>query len=134
MNVVVRVDIAPEHLEKRRAMTDLTQIDHPIKVIRQNTSVAFNMGVGFEIAGDDPIPPFDVEISYEDIEGVEYSSIQSIDVRELSRRPANRPPVTVIKVSIEEIAKSLKATQRSLERLEKNIPTVPAPRGSASAN
>jgi hypothetical protein len=95
-------------IESRRILTDVTKIGHPIRVIPQEHSVSYNFGAGHLLLQAPVIPPIRVDVSYEDIDGTSYSTIQWIDVRELHFQRADTPIDAKISKSLEEISKEIK--------------------------
>jgi hypothetical protein len=95
-----------------RMMVNIFDLEYPISVILQNRSVVYPFGTGPMLLGDEPIPPFRVDLSYQDIEGSAYAASFTIDVKEMEARPANKPPITSIKKSLEEISKAVRGATR----------------------
>lgn len=77
---------------------------HPIAVILQARSIQFPLQIGPELLGDPSMPPFQIKLSYRDIEGREYFSTHTIDARELEWMDAHDPPLARIAKAIEAIA------------------------------
>jgi hypothetical protein len=93
-----------------RIITDFMTGRYPIRAIPQGRSVSFNFGVGHELLGDDPVPPIEISVSYEDIEGTKYTSNQIIDVRELKGQRADTPPHA-------QLPRELEKLRRAFERM-----------------
>lgn len=80
----------------------------PLAVILQNESVPHWMGTGPELFGnEDPIAPFSITLTYEDIEGSSYSSTHEINILEFENSNANEPADTKISRELEKIRKVL---------------------------
>ncbi|MCU9838323.1 hypothetical protein OEZ49_11145 [Ruegeria sp. WL0004] len=114
INVTIKAILPPEWPFLDRVLRDPRDLTHPIMTILQNRSVSFAFGVGHQLIGDNPIEPFKIQLSYEDVEGSSYFSEHIIDVKELTWQDANTPPITKISKELEKIQKALsKLTQHS---------------------
>lgn len=109
MNVKVEVDADLDEFTKRKLLLDVTKIQYPIRTIPQNKSISYNLGTGTMLLENEPLPPFSVALTYEDIDGIKYKSTQTIDVREMHQRQAHTPPLTKISRDVGKIAKSFHA-------------------------
>jgi hypothetical protein len=85
-----------------------------LTVIPQGQKVAALFGVGYVLFGSDAkggtiLKPFEVQVSYRDIEGRSRASSAKIDVRQFAGLPglANKPPVIAIAKSLEKIEQHL---------------------------
>ncbi|WP_146193076.1 hypothetical protein [Maritimibacter sp. 55A14] len=107
LNVTLSFDKNDDDFDESRVTTNLRNLTHPIRVIKQNQSVQYNFGVGHRLLGDEPIRPFHISVKYQDIEENWYSSTQIIDVRELHHQMAHSPPMAVIAKSLERLSKDL---------------------------
>lgn len=112
MNVFANVVVADSpQLQKMLGNPLATEVmtgKMPIKVILQNDKVTYELGMGHELIGSDPLAPFKIELKYQDIEGNEYNSSHEINVAELTGRPAVSPATTKIWREIEKIGKKIK--------------------------
>ena len=107
MNVSIDV-LEPEGgVDPDRMMTNVFDIKKGISVILQNDSISYSFGVGHKLLGGNSIPPFEVALEYQDIDGASYASSHTIDVSELSSRTANSPPITKIWRELEKLNKNL---------------------------
>ncbi|GHF01024.1 hypothetical protein GCM10016455_22600 [Aliiroseovarius zhejiangensis] len=70
--------------------------------------MAYSLGVGHQLLGEDPLEPFKVNLTYQDIEGNSYESQHGLNVVEFSARSASSPPITKIWRELEKITKVLK--------------------------
>lgn len=97
----------PEPDGDRRLMSNIFKTHHPISVILQGKSIGFSLGIGFELLGENPLPPFVVHLSYEDLIGNEYSTDFELDIRELDGFGANKGVFMRGVSALESIAKKL---------------------------
>jgi hypothetical protein len=113
LEVAIKVQPPANGFDKKRVITPFEELSYPIKVILQGKSVCYNFGVSHRLLdGSDTVPPFSVDISYKDVDGSQYKSRQSIDVRELRYQPAHDLPTMRIVKELEGIKKQLGAMQR----------------------
>lgn len=110
-NVRISVDKESDFFTTYEVLTDLASLSHPIRAIPQGKSISFNFGIGFKLLGQNdagvPVPPFEVTVAYEDIEGTPYVSKQAIDVRELHQQSAHQVPSSRVAASLERLASSV---------------------------
>jgi hypothetical protein len=126
-NVSIEVldpDIIAGNME--RLVVNITQLDHPIRVIPQDRSVSYNFGLGFSLLADPTLPPFRVRVRYEDIDDQEYDSTQLIDVKELQKQRADRPVASNILGELKNISTGIGKINRSLSPLAVRPPDSPA--------
>lgn len=90
-----------------RIITNFMEKRFPIRTIRQGHSISFNFGLGFKLLEEPTIPPIEVDVVYEDIEGTKYSSRQIIDVRELKGQRADTPTLPKIRSEIESMRRAI---------------------------
>ena len=96
-----------EFLDRIRK-SDFFNNQRPLAVILQNQSVPHWMGTGPDLFGDkDPIPPFSITLTYEDIEGSSYSSTHQLNILEFENANANESADTKISKELEKIRKAL---------------------------
>lgn len=107
LNVELKAIIKDDWPHLDRVIRDPRELTHEIKTILQNSSVSYPFGVGHQLIGSDPIEPFEIQLNYEDIEGSKYSSIHTIDVRELTWQDAHTPSLTHISQQLEKMQKSI---------------------------
>lgn len=105
INVHLDVEEPDDDLEKRNLFVNVFKQHHPFAVILQGRSVEFSLAVGWELLGDNTLPPFQAKLAYEDIEGGRYESEFTIDVREMEKLGANKSPQMRIASALEKIAK-----------------------------
>ena len=71
------------------------------------------MGTGPELFGkNDPIAPFSITLTYEDIEGSTYSSNHELNILEFENANANEPANTKIFRELEKIRMLLEKRQK----------------------
>jgi hypothetical protein len=63
------------------------------------------LALGWDLLGENPLPPFAASLTYEDLAGGEYESLFSIDVRELDGLGANKSPQMRMVKALEDVAK-----------------------------
>ena len=90
-----------------RIITDFSTLKK-IRVIPQGVSVSYNFGMGFRLLENPQIPIINFLVSYEDIEGEPYSSLQMLDVSELEGQRADDGMLSKISKSLENIEKAAK--------------------------
>jgi hypothetical protein len=105
LNVVIDADAPEDDLTQRNLLTNVFKRHHPFSVILQGKSIEFSLALGWDLLGENPLPPFDVRLSYEDLAGGQYESLFSINVRELDGLGANKSPQMRMVKALEEIAK-----------------------------
>ncbi len=106
---------------------NLREVSHAIRVIPQNQSVSYNLGLGFNLLDGElgALPPFRVTVAYEDIEGNRYASDHEIDVRELALRDASTPSLTSISKSVDRMARSLSKVSKSFDKIGSQLGGTP---------
>lgn len=88
--------------------SDFFNNQRPLAVVLQNQSVPHWMGTGPQLFGkEEPIAPFLITLTYEDIEGSSYSSTHQINILEFENSNANEPADTKIARELEKIRKVL---------------------------
>lgn len=114
-NVKVEV-LKPEALDgaAEKIVTNIRQINTAIRVIPQDKSVSYNFGLGHDLVNEPVLPSFDVRVSYEDIDGAYYASVQSIDVRELLLQRADTPIPTQIRDELKNLSKAIDKLGREI--------------------
>ncbi len=127
LNVRIDADIDPEELAERKCLVNLREVSHAIRVIPQNQSVSYNLGLGFNLLDGElgALPPFRVTVAYEDIEGNRYASDHEIDVRELALRDASTPSLTSISKSVDRMARSLSKVSKSFDKIGSQLGGTP---------
>ncbi|NUH65166.1 hypothetical protein HTT03_07655 [Sulfitobacter sp. S0837] len=93
--------------------SDFFNNQRPLAVILQNQTVPHWMGTGPDLFGDKaPIAPFSIRLTYEDIEGSNYSSTHELNILEFENANANEPADTKIFRELEKIRKLLERIQK----------------------
>ncbi len=105
LNVLLNVEKPHEDLAIRNLVTDVFCKHHPFTVILQNKSIEFSLAMGWHLLGENPLPPFQATLSYEDLAGGKYESEFTIDVREMSHLGAHQSPQMRIVDALERIAR-----------------------------
>lgn len=96
-----------EFLDRIRT-SDFFNKQRPLAVILQNQTASHWMGTGPELFGnEDPIAPFSITLTYDDIEGSSYHSTHQLNILEFENANANEPADTKISREIEKIRKIL---------------------------
>ena len=80
-----------------------------IGVLLQGGTISWNLGMGFNLLGQQPLKPFTVRVYYRDIEGSAYRSEHTIDVRELDGIAFHDPTDVRIAKALEKIQQGLKS-------------------------
>ena len=92
-----------EFLDRIRT-SDFFNSQRPLAVVLQNQTVPHWMGTGPELFGaEEPIPPFSINLTYEDIEGSSYHSTHELNILEYENANANEPADTKIWRELERI-------------------------------
>jgi hypothetical protein len=104
LNVVIDADAPKDDLSQRNLLTNVFKRHHPFSVILQGKSIEFSLALGWNLLGTNPLPPFAVRLSYEDLAGGQYESLFSIDVRELDGLGANKSPLMRMVKALEKLA------------------------------
>lgn len=93
--------------------SDFFNNQRPLAVILQNQTVPQWMGTGPELFGnEDPMPPFSITLTYDDIEGSSYHSTHQLNILEFENSNANEPAETKIFRELEKIRKLLEKRQK----------------------
>lgn len=93
--------------------SDFFNKQRPLAAILQNQTVVHWMGTGPELFGkNDPIAPFSITLTYEDIEGSTYSSNHELNILEFENANANEPANTKIFRELEKIRMLLEKRQK----------------------
>ena len=112
MNIFVDAEVPinahTKNLFAKPFEADVLQGIKPLKVILQGHSVCYTLGTGPDLLGGEALAPFQVKLSYQDIEGSEYHSTHGIDVTEFMAQSAASPPNTKIWRELEKIRKAMK--------------------------
>ena len=95
---------ADSDVESRKLMTDIFKRHHPFKIIPQGESIEFNLALGWNLLGSEPLPPFKVDLQYQDLNGDEYESTFKLDVREMEKLGAEKSPHMRMVTALEKIA------------------------------
>ena len=106
LNVALCVEKPKDVVEKRNLVMNIFRQHHPFTVILQGKSIEFSLALGWHLLGDEPLPPFQATLAYEDLAGGKYESKFMIDVRELEGLGANKSPQMRIVTALEKIAKT----------------------------
>lgn len=104
LNVCIDVDEPKDDRTQRNFLTNIFKRHHPFSVIIQGQSIEFSLALGWDLLGENPLPPFAARLSYEDLAGGQYDSLFLIDVREMDGLGANKSPQMRIVKALEEIA------------------------------
>jgi len=108
LDVSFRVFPPDGGFDPKQVITPFDELSHPIKVILQGKAVSYNFGLGHVLTEQgNEVPPFLVQLSYKSVDGTEYTSEQTIDVRELRRQPAHDMPIMRVVKELEAIRKTL---------------------------
>ena len=106
MNVKLSIQ-NPEPEGRRDIMSNIFKIHHPISVLLQGNSIEYALGVGWELLGQSPLPPFVAHLVYEDLIGNEYSADFELDVRELEELNADMGVIMRGVAALEQIASKI---------------------------
>jgi hypothetical protein len=109
LNVLVKPTQKLDERFKGRVITDPMLVKHPIGVIPQNEAVEYHFGAGHMLLGDDPVPPFDVDVEYSDIDGFPHHQTMTIDVRGLEHQGVYKPSLSRIADSLEKVETAAEA-------------------------
>jgi len=105
LNVLLDVDEPKDDFARRNLLTNIFKRHHPFSVILQGKSIEFNFALAWDLLRDNPLPPFQARLSYEDLSGGQYESNFSIDVLELQGLGVNKSPQMRMVAALEAIAK-----------------------------
>lgn len=103
LNVFLDVSQPNDDLSQRKIITDIFQRHHPFRIIPQSQSIEFSFAFGWELLGDNPLPPFSAKLSYEDLSGERYEGSFILDVKEMEKLGANKSPQMRLVSAIEKI-------------------------------
>ncbi|MFP4570352.1 hypothetical protein [Rhodosalinus sp.] len=95
-------------LESRQLMTNIFTRHHPFRIIPQGETVEFSLALGWNILGSNPLPPFKVDLQYQDLNGDQYESTFILDVREMEKLGAEKSPYMRMVSALEKIAQKKK--------------------------
>jgi hypothetical protein len=104
LNVKLDVDNPDDDLSGRDLLNNVFKRHHPFSVIVQGKSIEFNLAMFWNLLGDNPLPPFQARLSYEDLAAGEYESTFTIDVRELQGLGVSKSPQMRMVTALEAIA------------------------------
>lgn len=105
MNVQIQVEQPEADGVDRNLITNIFARHHPFRVIPQNESASLSVALGWDLLGEKPLPPFTVELTYEDLDGAEYDNTFRLDVREMEKLGAKKSSLMRITSALEKIAK-----------------------------
>ncbi|AUQ55399.1 hypothetical protein MACH17_06830 [Phaeobacter inhibens] len=106
IKVELDVEEPDDDLMKRDLFVNVFVKHHIFSVIPQNRSVQFSLGFGWDLLGENPLPPFSVTLRYEDLAGGRYRSDFTLDVREMEKLSADKSPEMRMVDALEKIAKN----------------------------
>jgi hypothetical protein len=107
MNVHLWVESPDGNLEGRDLVTNVFREHRPFTVILQGKSIEFSLAMGWNLLGDQPLPPFQAKLTYEDLAGGKYESEFTIDVREMEGLGSHKSPQMRMVAALEKIAGSI---------------------------
>lgn len=110
LNVSIRIEKPDKSIEGFELIDNIFAPKQEIKAILQNNSLSYNIGMSFNLLKDEGLPPFNVSLRYQDIEGSFYSSKHTINVQELRGR-------TVLIQSGAKIWKELEGIKKEISKL-----------------
>lgn len=115
----VRLDAKrPKNAEDKELLTNIFEVSAPIRTILQNSSIEFPLHTGPNLFADPRLEPFEVAVSYEDIEGNLYSGDFVIDISELERRSVHKDPDALAAEHLKTIAETVKKLGTRTNKLE----------------
>ena len=106
LNVQLEIEKPNDPVVNRDLLHNIFRTHHPYAVILQGKSIEFNLGLGWELLGESPLPPFQVKMTYTDLVGNEYESEFSVDVQEMLAFGSHKSPQMRIVTALEKMAKS----------------------------
>jgi len=73
LNVYLEIDKPDANLEKYKLLTNIFDRHHPFRVIQQDKAIEFSLAFSWDLLNAaPPLPPFEVNLRYEDLLGGEY--------------------------------------------------------------
>lgn len=124
LNISLKVDGLHDGNYDGRLLTVPTDWTEPVKVIKQDAFIQFNLGMGFRLLEHPMIPAFSVNLTYDDLNGETHKDSIDVDVKELSRRAAHTPLAARIARSLESIAKAQSGHEKREKQLLGEIQTI----------
>ncbi len=107
LNVYMEIKKPATDLEKYKLLTNIFERHYPFRVIQQDKAVEFSLAFGWDLLNaDPPLPPFEVNIRYEDLLGGEYKGRFLLDVREMEKLGAERSVQMRLVRAVENLAKT----------------------------
>ncbi len=107
LNIKLDVEKPEDDMTQRKILTNIFRKHRPFSVLPQGKSIEFNFAMGWNLLGDNPLPPFQAKLRYEDLTGTVYESDFVVDVRELEGLGSHKSPQMRIVKALEGISKKL---------------------------
>lgn len=95
-------------MKEERFISDLRKLSSPISVLPQDKKVSYTLNTGARLFQPSVLEDFFVHVSYSDVDGGQYSSLQRISVSELMEQSAHKSPPALVSEHLEKIEKHLK--------------------------
>ncbi|MCQ0094126.1 hypothetical protein [Roseovarius sp. M141] len=107
MNVYLEIEKPAVNLEKYKLFTNIFERHHPFRVIEQDKAIEFSLALGPDLLDiDTPLPPFEVNLRYEDLLGGEYRGRFCLDVREMEKLGAEKSVQMRLVAAVEDFTKT----------------------------
>lgn len=104
VNVKMEV-FAPEvEYSEKSLLTNIFRTYHPFTVILQNEKVQYNLALGWNVLGDEPLPVFKAKVEYENLLGGKYVGDFELDIREMQGLGSEKSPQMRVVKAVEDIA------------------------------
>lgn len=107
LNVTLDVTQPDVDLIDRHIITDIFRRHHPFRIVPQGHSIEFSFAMGWELLGDNPLPPFAAKLSYKDLSGEHYEGSFILDIKEMEKLGANKSPQMRLVSAVEKIERHL---------------------------